>query len=189
MTEIDGWVVNTFFTYLKNARDHPIESLEGSAESLYFINLSGASVGDAQFLDFLKAQLRQHEIPPQNIGFEITETAAIANLEQATRFIQEIKQLGCSFALDDFGSGMSSFGYLKNLPVDYLKIDGNFVKDIVNDPATRAIVESINHIGHVMGLSTIAESVETRELLRVLNHIGVDYVQGYGIDRPSPIFG
>ncbi|NJN22253.1 MAG: EAL domain-containing protein [Leptolyngbya sp. RL_3_1] len=154
---------------------------------MHFINLSGVSIGDPQFLGFLIAQLHQHQIPPERIGFEITETAAIANLEQAMYFIHELKQLGCYFALDDFGSGMSSFGYLKNLPVDYLKIDGNFVKDIASDPATRAIIESINHIGHVMGLRTIAESVETPELRQILNRIGVDYVQGYAIGHPAPI--
>jgi diguanylate cyclase (GGDEF)-like protein/PAS domain S-box-containing protein len=187
MTEIDSWVVRTFFDALRNARQQQGETPDDRSEPLHFINLSGASIGDAQFLAFLKAQLHQHQIPPERIGFEITETAAIANLEQATRFIHELKQLGCYFALDDFGSGMSSFGYLKNLPVDYLKIDGNFVRDIASDPATRAIIESINHIGHVMGLSTIAESVETPALRQTLSRIGVDYVQGYAIGHPAPI--
>ncbi|MGD1905730.1 MAG: PAS domain S-box protein [Leptolyngbyaceae cyanobacterium] len=187
MTEIDRWVVRAFFDHLKMTNQKQTTEFVSSAETLYFINLSGTSISDAQFLTFLTEQFRQHHISPQSIGFEITETAAISNLGQATRFIHELKQLGCHFALDDFGSGMSSFGYLKNLPVDYLKIDGHFVKEIVADPTTQAIVKSINHIGHVMGLRTIAESVETAELCQVLSDIGVDYVQGYGIDRPSPL--
>ncbi|MEO0827379.1 MAG: EAL domain-containing protein [Cyanobacteria bacterium J06642_9] len=183
MTEIDRWVVQTFLAYVEQTRPIRAANAKPFPEALHFINLSGASIGDAQFLDFLKVQLAQHSILPRTIGFEITETTAIANLEQATHFIHELKQLGCPFALDDFGSGMSSFGYLKSLPVDYLKIDGHFIKDIA-DPATYAIVQSINHVGHVMGLKTIAESVENRVLQKQLAQIGVDYVQGYGIGFP-----
>lgn len=116
--------------------------------------------------------------------FEITETSAIANLDIATQFITTLKKLGCRFALDDFGSGLSSFGYLKRLPVDYLKIDGIFVKDIVDDPIDYAMVKSINEIGHIMGMQTIAEFVENDAIKNKLNEIGVDYAQGYGLGKP-----
>ncbi|MEM9451173.1 MAG: EAL domain-containing protein [Cyanobacteria bacterium P01_E01_bin.6] len=186
MSDIDRWVVRTFFAHVERSRQNPL-SLDYSPETVHLINLSGATIGDAQFLGFLKEQFAHYRISPQAIGFEITETVAIANLEQATHFIRELKQLGCHFALDDFGSGMSSFGYLKTLPVDYLKIDGKFIMDIADDPATYAIVESINHVGHVMGLKTIAESVENLALRDQLDMIGVDYVQGYGVARPCPM--
>ena len=119
--------------------------------------------------------------------FEITETAAIANLSRAMTFMKRLKAVGCSFALDDFGSGLSSFGYLKTLPVDYLKIDGSFVRDIDQDPIARAMVASINNIGHEMGLSTVAEFVESAAILECLQEIGVDYVQGYHLGRPGPL--
>ncbi len=121
------------------------------------------------------------------ICFEITETIAIANLAKAVHLIKELKRRGCRFALDDFGSGLSSFAYLKNLPVDYLKIDGNFIVDIVDDPIDFAMVRSINEIGHVMGINTIAEYVENEKIATKLREIGVDYLQGYAISIPLPI--
>jgi EAL domain-containing protein (putative c-di-GMP-specific phosphodiesterase class I) len=154
---------------------------------LYAINLSGTSLNDEQFIDFVREQLALHEVPPQVICFEITETVAIANLRQAAQFMRSLKQVGCRFALDDFGSGMSSFAYLKNLPVDYLKIDGGFVRQIVDEPTDLAMVEAINHIGHVMGLQTIAEFVENEAILEKIAAIRVDYAQGYGIAKPRPL--
>ncbi|MCK5120394.1 MAG: EAL domain-containing protein, partial [Methylococcales bacterium] len=121
------------------------------------------------------------------ICFEITETAAIGNLTYATKFIHELRNKGCLFSLDDFGSGLSSFAYLKNLPVDYLKIDGFFIKDILDDPVDLAMVKSINEVGHVMGKKTIAEFVENKEIFDLLNTLGVDYAQGYGIAKPKPL--
>ena len=188
MQSIDRWVISTFFDHLSRTLTGD-SSTDGDERTtpLYFINLSGNSIDDVQFLNFVKTQIRTHDIPPHSIGFEITETAAISNLQQARHLMAELHHLGCEFSLDDFGSGMSSFGYLKNLPVDYLKIDGHFVRDLSDDPATYAIVEAINHVGHVIGVKTIAEYVENDTLRQTLNSIGVDYLQGYGIAEPVPL--
>ncbi|NJN48213.1 MAG: EAL domain-containing protein, partial [Candidatus Competibacteraceae bacterium] len=155
-TKLDQWVIEASFDWLLQHPEH-LKDLH-----LCEINLSGHSLGNEQFLEFITLQLRKRNIPPAKICFEITETAAIANLSSATRFIKALKSLGCRFALDDFGSGLSSFAYLKNLPVDLLKIDGIFVKDIVEDPIDSALVKSINEVGKVMGLQTVAEFVETK---------------------------
>ena len=181
MSAIDRWVVQNTFSYLiKHPGTNPLPII-------YTINLSGQSLGDKQFLDFVIEQIDQTGISPENIGFEVTETAALSDLAAAKRFISTLKNRGCCFALDDFGSGLSSFGYLKELPVDYLKIDGNFVKDMAHDPIDAAIVEAINKIGHTAGLQTIAECVETKAVLKKLTTIGVDYAQGYYIGKPQPI--
>jgi len=155
--------------------------------ALCAINLSGHSVGEPSFLDYVVGQLKRHALPADRICFEITETVAIANLNQARTMIETLGDMGCLFALDDFGSGMSSFGYLRNLPVDYLKIDGLFVKDIAHDPTDLALVRSINDIAHVMGKRTIAEYVESLEILDHLKHIGVDYAQGNFLAEPVPV--
>ena len=151
------------------------------------INLSGQSLVSEGFLPFTMAKLKEYEIEPSKICFEITETAAIANLDQATSFVQSLKDLGCYFALDDFGSGLSSFAYLKTLPVDFLKIDGMFVKDIHHDNVSRAMVKAINEMGHVLGKQTIAEYVENEDILKILKEIGVDFAQGFHAGRPEPI--
>jgi Amt family ammonium transporter len=153
----------------------------------YSINLSAASLGEESFLQFVLDTLARHKVPPECICFEVTETSAIANLSRAVIFMQRLKSIGCRFALDDFGSGLSSFAYLKTLPVDILKIDGVFVKDIDTDPIARAMVASINTIGHEMGLITVAEFVETAGILDCLNEIGVDYAQGYHLGHPRPL--
>lgn len=181
IANIDRWVVNTYFRWLA---EHPLhlKSLE-----LGSLNLSGRSLGDEDCLRYIENQLREFSLPPEKICFEITETEAIANLSKATRFIKQLQNLGCRFALDDFGSGFSSYAYLKHLPVDFLKIDGMFIKDIATDPINYAMVESINHIGHVTGRKTIAEFVEDQITMKILQDLGIDYMQGYGIAKPSSI--
>lgn len=179
--KLDRWVVGSTFDWFASHRQHLESTLMCS------INLSGSSLSEDGFLEFVVQQFRKHDLPPEKICFEITETAAIANLTHATRFINVLKSLGCRFALDDFGSGLSSFAYLKNLQVDYLKIDGMFVKDIVDDPIHQAMVKSINDMGHVMGKETIAEFAESDDVLKMLKDIGVDYAQGYGLDQPRPL--
>ncbi len=181
MSKIDRWVINKSFDFLES-QPQLLERIESVA-----INLSGQSLAESDFQNFVISKLRSSPIPPGKICFEITETAAIASLSVATVFISKMKVMGCRFALDDFGSGLSSFGYLKNLEVDYLKIDGMFVKDIVHDPIDRAMVKSINEIGQVMGMKTIAEFVENDEIKGMLREIGVNYAQGYGIGKPVPV--
>ena len=155
--------------------------------SLCSINLSGVSLSDETLLAYISAQFSQWGIPTEKICFEITETAAIANLSNATKFINELRSRGCSFSLDDFGSGLSSFAYLRNLPVDFLKIDGLFVKDILDDRVDLAMVKSINEVGHIMGKKTIAEFVENEKIFYLLNELGVDYAQGHGIGKAVPL--
>ncbi|MDJ0702958.1 MAG: EAL domain-containing protein [Leptolyngbyaceae cyanobacterium MO_188.B28] len=179
MPKIDRWVVEHFLDYLSA---HP-----SLLDKIYTINLSGSSVNDDTFVSFLKHQLALHPIEPKQLCFEITETVAISNLQKAADFIIELKKLGCCFALDDFGSGMSSLPYLKQLPVDYLKIDGNLVKEAPIDKVSCAMLESINHIGHVMGLKTIAEYVENQSILEKAQELSIDYVQGYEIAYPQPL--
>ena len=179
-TDIDRWVITEAFNWLSALPQakHPV---------LCAINLSGHSLSDEHFLTFICQQLDRLDLSTGKICFEITETAAITNLTSASQFIHTLKQRGCLFTLDDFGSGLSSFGYLKNLPVDFLKIDGIFVKDIVDDPVDFAMVKSIHEIGRVMGKKTIAEFVENNAILEKLREIGVDYVQGYAIAMPEPL--
>lgn len=180
-SKIDRWVVAKALHYLAEDTSR-VAGLYQCA-----INLSGQTLNDDDFLGFVIAKLKETGVPPEKICFEITETAAIVNLTNASNIIKNLKEIGCLFSLDDFGSGLSSFAYLKNLPVDFLKIDGMFVKDIVSDPIDFAMVKSINDIGHVMGKKTIAEFVENAEILEKLRSIGVDYAQGYGIAKPIPL--
>jgi diguanylate cyclase (GGDEF)-like protein len=182
MQVVDRWVVTTAFeTCAQLASDNRGRSIETCS-----INLSGASIGDEGFLEFVQTQAAVAGVPYTAFCFEVTETVAVADVSKAADFIRRLRTLGCRFSLDDFGSGMSSFGYLKHLPVDYLKIDGGFVKDMLEDPIDRAMVEAINHIGHVMGKKTIAEFVENVQTLEALRAMGVDYGQGYGIAKPMP---
>ena len=184
MPDIDRWVIHEVFRFIgKNAPDDPLQG----TEQIFAVNLSGDSINDGSLLEFILEQKKRHNISLHNICFEITETVAISNLSKASVFINELKEHGCQFALDDFGSGLSSFAYLKNLPVNYLKIDGSIVRDISRDMIDRTMVESIQQIGNVMHLKTIAEHVEDESTLNILQEIGVDYAQGFHLGRPQAI--
>jgi EAL domain-containing protein (putative c-di-GMP-specific phosphodiesterase class I) len=180
MGAVDRWVVRevvSMYAAHQASGWQPIAS----------INLSGASLGDPSMLAFVRDQMARHDVSPEMLCFEITETAAIANLGLAAHFIRELKAMGCWFALDDFGSGMSSFAYLQSLPVDSLKIAGAFLRHIETDPVEYAMVEAIHRVGHVMRLKTVAEGVESLDTLETLRRIGVDYAQGYAIAEPRPL--
>ncbi len=180
---VDRWIITRAFTLVaENLAAKGANSLSHCG-----INLSGASLGDESLLPFIKNQLSLHGLPGNLFCFEITETAAISNFQAALNLIRDLRSLGCRFALDDFGSGLSSFSYLKNLPVDYLKIDGTFVRDIGHDPVNRALIGNINDIGHLLGKQTIAEYAENEETLNILTDLGIDYAQGYGIHEPEPL--
>ena len=179
--KLDRWVFDSTYAWMEN--------LSGKRKRLTScsINLSGHSLSDEEFLNYIVGKLHVGNVPTSNICFEITETVAISRLSNAIKFIDVVKKKGCFFALDDFGSGVSSFGYLKNLPVDFIKIDGMFVRDMIDDPIDFAMVRSINEIGHVMGKKTIAEFVENEEILECLTKLGVDYAQGYHTGKPRAI--
>ena len=183
MPQIDEWVVRRVTDWIAAAERGAV------APITYGINLSGLSLGHEQVRNTLAALIRRHTFAPRTLCFEITETAAISNLGAAREFITDMKSLGCVFALDDFGSGMSSFNYLRNLAVDYLKIDGSFVVNVATSAVDRAMVDAINRIGHTMEIETIAEWVEDEPTMATLREIGVDYMQGYGVGRPRPIEG
>ena len=180
MSAVDRWVIRQSFSILAGRTQwHDGE--------VYAINLSGQSLGEQDFLGFVSDCIDETGVPAQHICFEITETAAIANLWSAQRLISVLKGRGCTFSLDDFGTGLSSFGYLKRLAVDFLKIDGRFITHIIEDPVDCAMVEAINQLSHVVGIRTIAESVETPEILARLGELGVDYAQGNSIARVLPL--
>ena len=182
MSTVDRWVIRSALRTLRSFSDEALRRT-----SRCFINLSGLSLRDASVLDFIRAQLAETGIPPHKLCFEITETAAVENLEQARWLIQELGSIGCKLALDDFGTGAASYGYLRDLPVHYLKIDGSFVEAMQTTALDRALVESINQISHLLGMETVAESVGDFETLGRLRDIGVDYVQGFWISRPQPV--
>jgi diguanylate cyclase (GGDEF)-like protein len=183
MQSIDRWVIQRCFAdYRKMMDDAP-----GQLAHIISINLSGHSLCDDKFAKFLEDQFAVYGIPPQRIYFEITETAAITNLSKAVALIEQQKRIGCKFLLDDFGTGLSSFSYLKNLPVDGVKIDGVFVRDMMENRTDLAMVEAINSIGHVMGLYTVAEYVENEATFAKLREIGVDYAQGHFVGMPLPL--
>ncbi len=180
MQSIDRWVIRSVFTALRDVKRIP-------ASILLTVNLSGQSLSDRNFLEYVQQEVEAGGISLDRVCFEVTETAAITNFTYANRFFSALREHGCRFALDDFGCGLSSFSYLKMLPVDFLKIDGSFVKDMARDATNFAMVEAIHRIGHVMGIETIAECVESEEVLVALQGIGVDYAQGYALARPMPL--
>jgi len=177
VTLIDEWVIDKAIQWLASRRDKVLIS----------VNLSGMSLSNRDFLNFIVSKIKLHKINPELLCFEITETAAISHLSTAIHFMNVLKKLGCTFALDDFGSGLSSFSYLTSLPVDYLKIDGAFVMDIDKDPMHYAMVKSINEVGQVMGIKTIAEFAASESIIKNLRNIGVDHAQGYAVARPVPL--
>jgi diguanylate cyclase (GGDEF)-like protein/PAS domain S-box-containing protein len=180
-TRVDRWVVNAAFSYFTQKAER-LQELK-----LCAINLSGQSLNDKRFLEYVLACFSSTRMPPEKVCFEITETAAVSDISKAQHFIKQLKEVGCYFALDDFGTGNANFSYLKKLPVDFLKIDGSFVKDILDDPLDLAMINAINQIGHVLGKKTIAEYVENELILDRLQEIGVDYAQGYHIGHPHPL--
>lgn len=176
--ELDEWVVrsllDTLFVY------HAFQAVQRT----YWINLSGTSIGDKRFASFLKNAIKESPLPRGTINFEITETAVIRSISEADKLMMELREMGCRFALDDFGSGISSFGYLKNLPIDYLKIDGSFIRNILRNETDRVLVKSIVDIARTLNIKTIAEFVESETMVDVLRELGADYVQGFHIGRP-----
>ena len=181
MSTLDRWVIHEALTKLAD------RSSDGCARYTLAINLSGTSLSEDRFLEFVVDELVKHKLPEGAICFEITETAAISNLSRVVHFMQELKKLGCMFSLDDFGSGLSSFTYLKNLPVDYIKIDGQFIRNVVNDNVDESMVKAISEVGHAMGIETIAERVESKQVLEKLGSLGIEFAQGYYIARPASV--
>jgi len=191
LTSIERWVVSSLVEFLHQqwtAGSIPRDRHRAD-RGFYSVNISGASINDKSFPDFLRNLLTRYQLPHGLLCFEITETTAISNLTKAAELIHELKGMGCRFALDDFGTGMSSFVYLKYLPVDYLKIAGVFIKDMMTDPMDYAIVDSINRISHILGMKTVAESVEDADTLARLSELKVDYAQGYFIGEPEALIG
>ncbi len=179
---LDRWVVRTAFRALAE-----VQRREVSRPVLFSLNISAQALAEDGFLDYVGEELEKSAVDPRRVCFEITETAAISKLDSAMRLISGLKSKGCRFILDDFGSGLSSFSYLRDLQIDYLKIDGEFVQNMLEDRVKRAMVESINQVGHALGIQTIAEWVENRPTLEVLKAMGVDYAQGYWLCRPQPL--
>ena len=180
MPEIDRWIIGRAFQLMQRSQ----LLWPGNPEGWFSINLSGETMADDATLGYIREQLKRFDIDPRQVCFEVTETAAIANMSSAIDLMTELKGDGCRFALDDFGSGLSSFGYLKALPVDFLKIDGEFVRNLTQNPIDRVMVNAINDVGHAMNLRTIAEFVEDAATMSELRRIGVDYAQGYGVAAP-----
>jgi diguanylate cyclase (GGDEF)-like protein len=178
MPKIDQWVIVNALGVLKKLQ-YGVNQWD-----MCCINLSGQSIGDQKILDVIVDTLKSTKVPPSILCFEITESSVIANLDNAHQFISTLKAMGCRFALDDFGTGLSSFAYLKNLPVDFIKLDGELVKDIASDKTSYAMVDAINQVAHVLGMKTIAEHVETEDTIQALQRMGVDYAQGFGIEPP-----
>jgi EAL domain-containing protein (putative c-di-GMP-specific phosphodiesterase class I) len=187
MPLIDRWVLQAACSYLGGWRRAAQEAGLAYQPRRLSINLSGLSMNDDQLIGFITSQLAAYDVEPAHLCFEITETAAIGNLPKAQALMRSLKALGCSFSLDDFGSGLSSFTYLKSLPVDYIKIDGAFIRDVATNPVHLAMVEAIHKVGQVMGIRTVAEYVEDGESLAVLRALGVNFAQGHAVGVPTEL--
>jgi len=188
MPAIDRWVVEAFFNSIPN----PCKCMACRARGEYCgclnsLNLSGSSINDEEFLNFLEEAVASHLVPPQSLLFEITETVALSNIDKTREFICRLQKIGCQFALDDFGTGMASLAYLKELPLNFVKIDGIFIKDLATNPVSEAIVSAIVQIAQVKGTQTIAEYVENAAILERLKALGVCYAQGFYFGKPQPI--
>lgn len=180
MPAIDRWVVRNVLKKLSRVPDQ-------TPLPIFAINLSGQSLNDPTFLEYVLKEIKSTDVHPQMLCFEITEQVAVEEISVINKFISSLKALGCTFSLDDFGTGVSSYSYLRSLNVDYLKIDGSFVKNIADDEISKTMVQSINQIGQTMNLKVIAEYVENEKIIQLLREMGVDYGQGYAISRPGPI--
>lgn len=183
MLDIGKWVIDHSLkeiAYINNI--HPDQN---SVNYIYTINLSGQSLSAPELSSFIIDLIYSYKVTPTQLCFEITETVAIRNQNEALKIIRALRSLGCLFALDDFGSGLGFFAYLKTMPVDFLKIDGSFVRTITSDPLDKALVDTVNHIGHLLNPQTIAEWVEDEQTLELLADMGIDYVQGYHIHEPE----
>jgi diguanylate cyclase (GGDEF)-like protein/PAS domain S-box-containing protein len=181
MSTLDRWVIREALSTLADRK------AKGDARYTIAINLSGTSLSEDRFLADVIKELEKQQLPAGAVCFEITETAAISNLSRVVHFMKTLKKLGCKFSLDDFGSGLSSFTYLKNLPVDYLKIDGHFIRNVVEDSVDESMVKAISDVGQAMGIETIAERVETKQVLEKLGALGIEFAQGYYIARPTSV--
>ena len=179
--DLDKWVFKNALKFLLKLK------IQGLPLPTLSVNLSGSTVGDENAIDYILAGFSDSGISPKHIQFEITETAAVKHLQEAKRLIATLRSVGVSFALDDFGSGLSSFAYLKELPIDCLKIDSSFIQTMDNSEVDYSVVSTINHLGHIMGITTVAEGVENKKQLELLKKIGVDYIQGFLIKRPEPL--
>jgi EAL domain-containing protein (putative c-di-GMP-specific phosphodiesterase class I) len=178
---VDRWVVRRVCEWISSLMDRQKVVPQLS------INLSGSSLTDDRFMDYVLEQISEFGVGTSKLCFEITETGAIENLNKAADFIRTLRNIGCTFSLDDFGTGMASHQYLRELPVDNVKIDGMFIRDMASNPNDYAMVRSINDLAHFLGQKTIAESVESVELIEPLHEIGVDYLQGWGVGMPRPL--
>jgi len=189
LSSIERWVISSLIEYLHGEYESGAIAVDaaGRTNTFYAVNLSGVSINDNSFSDFLGKLLTRFNLPGGLLCFEVTETTAISNLTKATQLMHALKAIGCRFALDDFGIGMSSFAYLKYLPVDYIKIDGVFIRDMATDQMDHAIVEAINRIAHILGLKTVGEYVEDQATLDRLRSLGVDYAQGFFIAQPESL--
>jgi diguanylate cyclase (GGDEF)-like protein len=183
MRDIDMWVIDHTLQIIRDVA----KDTDASITYLYSINLSGQSVGDPEVSDYIIDKIEEYGIDPMQLMLEITETAAITNFQTAVDFIDRLSEIGCRFALDDFGAGLSSFGYLKRMKVDFIKIDGQFVKGMATDPIDRMMVNNITHLAYGLGLFVIAESVEDETLMEMLRDIGVHFAQGFHVQRPTSI--
>ena len=178
MREVDRWVVQTALRWMAD-NSSKLDQVDG-----YSINVSGLTLADESFADYVRGVLADSRVLPEKIIFEITESSAIDSLPVAVNFIHAMKEHGCRFSLDKFGSGEASLAHLETLPIDFVKIDGSLVKDIAADPRDLVVVRSLNEIGHFLGKKTVAECVESQSVLTRLRQIGVDYAQGYAVEEP-----